>query len=83
MIIYNACFQIVKIGKPLPEVRWYKNGDMVDTTYTLSGTEYAINEMTINNLGRNHILDVYSCQASNNNETQALTHKVHLEIYRK
>lgn len=68
---------------PLPEVIWYRNGLLVDATYELVGNNYAANELNIVHLERNHSHDLYTCQASNNNETKPISHRVNLDVYCK
>ena len=74
---------ILFAGVPLPEVIWYRNGVLVDETYELVGNNYAANELSISHLERNHSHDLYTCQASNNNETKPISHRVNLDVYRK
>lgn len=81
MTPFNCTFY--DTGRPLPEVKWLKNGRMIDTSYEFVGNNYALNELRITNLGAQHSADLYTCEASNNNESNPISHSVNMDVYRK
>ena len=80
-MIFYIWFQLT--GMPMPEVIWYRNGLRVDGSYELVGNNYVTNELSIIHLERNHSHDLYTCQASNNNETKPISHRVNVDVYCK
>ena len=68
-------------GKPPPTVVWLENGNLVDFSYESSEENYVTNELTIVDLSKRHSHDLYTCQASNHNETKAISHRINIDVY--
>ncbi len=56
---------------------------MIDDSYEFVGSNYALNELHMSNLGAQHSSDLFTCYALNSNESNAISHSVNLDVYRK
>ncbi|XP_075223861.1 nephrin-like [Lycorma delicatula] len=70
-------------GNPEPVVRWLVNGLLVDDVYEHNAGNVIENRHTWQNVQRKDLHSVYSCQASNNNLTDAKESSLVLDLYLK
>ena len=55
-------------GRPRPSVTWYMDRDIVDTSFEKEKSR-VINTLTIDNLKREHLDTILTCQAKNSNDS--------------
>ncbi|KAG9510659.1 Ty3b-i, partial [Fragariocoptes setiger] len=67
-------------GKPRPTLTWSRDFVMIDDTFTYYDNELTVNELLVTSLSRTHLLSVFTCQASNNNMTSALSTSITLDL---
>ncbi len=77
----------VEGGKPTPAVTWWRESVLLDDSYeAISGPKNVVlvrNQLTIGALSRDHQMASFTCQASNNNQSQPLSTTVSIELYCK
>lgn len=55
----------VSAGDPLPSVKWWRGGEVIDESYTAAARGFVRNELQLSDLGRDDLLAVLTCQSSN------------------
>ena len=71
-------------GKPLPRLIWWRDGRVVDDTFTVSPSNGVVrNELWIPALERRDFNATLICQASNSNLTQPVSANVTIDMERK
>lgn len=61
--------RIAFLGIPPPMLRWFKDNNLIDESYSFGMDGTVWNELVINNLSPSHLNDKYVCQASNYNSS--------------
>ncbi|CAG2105479.1 unnamed protein product [Medioppia subpectinata] len=75
---------IVEGGKPDPSVHWYRDNVLIDVSTTSIDDSVVRNELLIENIRRNDLNSIYSCNAINNNSSQtSISTFVTFDIYVK
>ncbi|XP_066142755.1 neural cell adhesion molecule 2-like isoform X1 [Euwallacea fornicatus] len=73
---------MVKGGKPKPNIKWWFEGKLLETTPSYNPYENLYsNQLTIYNLQRSHLHATFTCQATNNNISQPLSATTSLDIH--
>jgi len=52
-------------ARPEPQVTWYVNGALIDSTYYVNGYGDVVNEVTFRQVNRSHLNSQFTCKASN------------------
>lgn len=76
---------LVTGGKPRPQITWRRDFNVIDKTYQHLDKDGTSNELKISSLNKNHLLSMFTCQASNNNLTSSspLQSSITLDLNRK
>ena len=79
-LYYNFLIQKIFLGDPMPEVTWWRDSHLIDTSYesTFSGTVQ--NTLSVPQVSRDDLGATLSCQASNNNVSAPATAKVTIDL---
>jgi len=67
-------------GNPLPEVTWWKEGRLVDSSYETTFTKVVQNIFEVGPLQREDLGTVLTCQANNNNISLPISTRVTLDM---
>lgn len=67
-------------GSPPPSVTWWRGSTLLDDNYKPTVKGVVRNELTLKNLRRSFLMEVFSCQASNTNLTVPKTSSVILDL---
>ena len=67
-------------GDPSPQVTWWRENELVDSTYERTYTHVVQNSIKIGPLGARHLGATYTCISSNNNISAPVSRKVSLDI---
>ncbi|XP_022255317.1 synaptogenesis protein syg-2-like [Limulus polyphemus] len=67
-------------GKPLPNVSWWRNSELIDDTSTIVSREKVTNELILQGLNRRHISSSLTCKSSNSNLTSPASSTVVLKM---
>ena len=67
-------------GRPPPSVTWWRESQVVDTSFQREDTTRVTNTLTIPNLNRNHLHTILTCQASNSNASLPVSTSVKLDL---
>ena len=67
-------------GNPSPQVTWWRENELVDSTYERTYTHVVQNSIKIGPLGARHLGATYTCISSNNNISAPVSRKVSLDI---
>ncbi|XP_049524613.1 hemicentin-2-like [Dermacentor silvarum] len=71
----------VEGGDPPPEVVWYKDGELLDASFSVLWPQGVVrNELRLGPLRRRDLLVALQCTASNNNLTEELTALLKLDL---
>lgn len=72
-----------KGGNPLPQVKWFRNNEQIDISYTTDSADaQSLNEYTFS-VRREDNGAIYRCEASNTASIAPLTSEVTLNVYCK
>ena len=66
-------------GRPSPSVTWWRESQVVDTSYQREESRVT-NTLTIPNLTRDHLNTILSCQASNSNSSLPVSTSVKVDL---
>ncbi|XP_067138004.1 neural cell adhesion molecule 2-like isoform X2 [Centruroides vittatus] len=82
---YDEGFYLILIceaegGSPPPSVTWWRGSTLLDDSYKPTVKGVVRNELTLKNLQRSFLMEVFSCQASNTNLTVPKTSSVILDL---
>ncbi|XP_065206012.1 MAM domain-containing glycosylphosphatidylinositol anchor protein 1-like isoform X2 [Planococcus citri] len=61
----NVKVNFTVIGRPLPEVRWYLEGKLIDETYQTRSSSLVVNQLRDLKLSREHLNAQLTCVANN------------------
>lgn len=70
-------------GKPRPQISWRRDFNLIDDTYQHLDKEGTSNELKIPSLNKNHLLSIFTCQASNTNLTSPIQTSITLDLNRE
>ncbi|KAL3220524.1 hypothetical protein MRX96_029801 [Rhipicephalus microplus] len=71
----------VEGGDPPPEVVWYKDGELLDASFSVLWPQGVVrNELRMGPLRRRDLLVALQCTASNNNFTEELSSRLKLDL---
>ncbi len=75
-----ACLLIPILGDPTPELTWWRDSHLIDTSFesTFSGTVQ--NTLSVPQISREDLGATLSCQASNNNVSTPASSKVTIDL---
>lgn len=68
-------------GKPPPEVKWWRDGRLVETFDSRGSGDTKQNQLIVRHLSRDDLHAEYTCTASNNNISQPLSAKISIEMH--
>ena len=71
------------LGKPLPQLVWWRNGEIIDDTFVTTSENTVHNDLLIRKLSRHDLNATLTCQASNSNLTQSMSSSVSIDLFRK
>lgn len=73
-------FSFNNLGNPPPVLRWYKNNQSIDESYSLSSNNLTVyNDLVLNRLTRSDLNSILTCEA-NNNITKPIKSSVSIDI---
>ncbi len=67
-------------GRPRPEVTWWRDHALLDGTFESEGEHKVVNELVIDDLKREDLHTIFTCQAANNNLSVPLSTSVKLDM---
>lgn len=71
-------------GDPLPMVTWWRNGKLIDETFTIDSTNSLVtNELILPSIDRSDLLSVLTCQSSNSDLLVPSEASISLDLIRK
>lgn len=75
----NLLFCLV-LGDPLPQVTWWRDSHLIDSSYEGSYSRTVQNGLSIKNLSRAELGAQLTCQASNNNLSLPVSTRVTIDM---
>ncbi|KAL6421875.1 hypothetical protein ACFW04_010791 [Cataglyphis niger] len=76
----NSKVNLTVIGKPAPTVSWYRNDKFVTNRITVLRNGVTRSEIVIQNLSRDDVHTVLTCNATNNNSSIPLSSSVRVDM---
>lgn len=70
----------VEGGKPRPSVTWWRESVQLDNSYEVTAKGSTRNELEIASLQRQDLMAVFTCQATNNNISSAVSSQVTVDL---
>ena len=70
-------------GSPPPQLNWWREHALLDGSYESSEPHKIINTLLIENLQRNDLHSILTCQASNNNISNPVSTSVKIDMHCK
>uniref|UniRef100_T1KG53 Ig-like domain-containing protein n=1 Tax=Tetranychus urticae TaxID=32264 RepID=T1KG53_TETUR len=67
-------------GSPQPELRWYKDGRLIDETWNITVQGIIRNELLINRIQRSDLMSTLTCIANNSNLTKSVSTSITLDL---
>lgn len=67
-------------GKPRPSLTWWRETSLLDDSYEITGSGVMQNQLEIMSLQRHDLMAVFTCQASNNNISAAVSSSVTVDL---
>lgn len=77
---WNEIDMSLSSGKPAPMVSWYRNDRFVTNRTTMPSSDVTRSEIVIQNLSRDDVRSVLTCNATNNNRSIPLSSSVRVEM---
>lgn len=68
------------IGRPLPRLLWWRDGRVIDDTFSPTDENTVRNDLLLPVLSRQDFYFILICEASNSNLTQSLSTSVIVEV---
>jgi hypothetical protein len=79
-LIYEIHFPSPHAGRPLPQVTWWRDNTLLNTTSIQILDKRVRNTLQLHRLERKDLHNSYVCQASNNDVSHPLTSSVTLDL---
>ncbi|XP_053201248.1 synaptogenesis protein syg-2-like [Panonychus citri] len=67
-------------GSPHPQLRWYKDGHLIDETWNITIQGIIRNELAINHIQRSDLMTTLTCIANNSNLTKPVSTSITLDL---
>lgn len=83
LVYLHFCMTNCFLGKPSPEVTWWSDGRLIDSSYTTGPHGLVRNELQLKRVNRSDLYKVLTCKASNTNFSNEVEASVTLDINRK
>lgn len=68
------------IGKPPPNVSWWRENELIDENFEVTSVGIVRNDLLVPNLSRDDYRAVFRCEASNNNITSPVSVAVQVDM---